>query len=44
MGVVLNMGKLYPAELIILAAVFLISVLPTVIWTLIMSKKDSIVG
>ena len=44
MGVVLNMGKLYPAELIILAAVFLISVLPTVIWTLVMSKKDSIVG
>ena len=33
-----------PAELIILATVFLISVLPTVIWTLIMSKKDSIAG
>lgn len=42
MGVVLNMSKLYPAELIILLAVFVISVLPTVIWTFHMSRKDSI--
>lgn len=42
MGVVLNMAKVYPMELIILLAVFIISVLPTVIWTFFMSRKDSI--
>ena len=42
MGVVLNMAKVYPMELIILLAVFIISVLPTVIWTFCMSRKDSI--
>ena len=42
MGVVLNMGKVYPMEFVILLAVFLISVLPTVIWTFAMSRKDSI--
>ena len=42
MGVVLNMKKLYPMELVILLAVFAISVLPTVIWTFCMSRKDSI--
>ena len=42
MGVVLNMSRIYPAELIILLAVFVISVLPTVIWTFCMSRKDSI--
>ena len=42
MGVVLNMGKVYPVEFVILFVVFLISVLPTVIWTFSMSKKDSI--
>ncbi len=42
MGVVLNMGKVYPLEFVILLAVFAISVLPTVIWTFAMSKKDSI--
>ncbi|MBP3402032.1 MAG: ABC transporter permease [Clostridia bacterium] len=42
MGVVLNMSKVYPAEFIILLAVFVISVLPTVIWTFAMSRKDSI--
>ena len=41
MGVVLNMGKVYPAELMILLAVFAISVLPTMLWTFSMSKKDS---
>ena len=43
MGVVLNMTKVYPMEFIILLAVFIISVLPTVIWTFCMSRKDSIV-
>jgi len=42
MGVVLNMSKFYPAEFLILLAVFIISVLPTVIWTFCMSRKDSI--
>ena len=42
MGVVLNISKVYPAEFLILFVVFLISVLPTVIWTFSMSKKDSI--
>ena len=42
MGVVLNMSRVYPAEFIILIAVFTISVLPTVIWTFTMSRKDSI--
>ena len=42
MGVVLNMSKVYPVEFIILLAVFIISVLPTVIWTFCMSRKDSI--
>ena len=42
MGVVLNMSKVYPMEFMILLAVFIISVLPTVIWTFCMSRKDSI--
>lgn len=42
MGVVLNMSKVYPAELLILLGVFLISVLPTMIWTYFMARKDSI--
>lgn len=42
MGVVLNRSKVYPMEGIILLAVFIISVLPTVIWTYCMSRKDSI--
>lgn len=40
MGVVLNTSKVYPTEFIILAAVFIISVLPTILWTMRMSKKD----
>lgn len=44
MGVVLNMSKIYPAEFLILLVIFAISVLPTVIWTFSMSKKDSITG
>ena len=42
MGVVLNMSKVYPMEFMILLAVFIISVLPTAIWTFCMSRKDSI--
>ena len=42
MGVVLNMSKVYPMEFVILLAVFIISVLPTIIWTFFMSRKDSI--
>lgn len=42
MGFVLNISVVYPLELVILLGVFIISVLPTVIWTFIMSRKDSI--
>ena len=42
MGVVLNMSKVYPMEFVILSAIFLISVIPTVIWTFSMSRKDGI--
>lgn len=42
MGVVLNMTKVYPAELIILVAIFVISVLPTIIWTSATARKDGL--
>lgn len=42
MGVVLDMGRIYPFEWLILLGIFLISVLPTVICTIVMSKRDSI--
>ena len=42
MGIVLNVGKIYPLEWAIMAVVAVISVLPTVICTLNMSKKDGI--
>ena len=42
MGIVLDTAKIYPVELIIMAVVFVISVLPTVICTVNMSKKDGI--
>lgn len=42
MGVVLNMSKVYPIEIVILLSVFVISVIPTMIWTFAMSRKDSI--
>ena len=42
MGVVLNMGMVYPMEFVILLAVFLISVIPTTIWTFCMSRKDGV--
>ncbi len=42
MGVVLNMSKVYPMEFVILIAVFAISVIPTIIWTFCMSRKDGV--
>jgi len=42
MGVVLNLGKVYPAEIVILVGIFVISVLPTVIWTAVTARKDGI--
>ena len=42
MGVVLNAGKVYPAELVILVGVFIVNILPTVICTLNMSRKEGI--
>jgi ABC-type lipoprotein release transport system permease subunit len=44
MGVVLNLTRVYFPEIIILVSVFLISIIPTLIWTLAMSKKDSMAG
>ena len=40
MGVVLNVGKIYPAEIIILVGVFIVNILPTVICTWNMSGKE----
>lgn len=42
MGIVLDTAKIYPIEIAIMAVVFVISVLPTVICTVNMSKKDGI--
>lgn len=42
MGIVLDVAKVFPLELAIMAVIFVISVLPTVICTLNMSKKDGI--
>ena len=42
MGIVLNAGRVYPAEWLILLLVFAISILPTSIMTLRMSRRDSI--
>jgi len=42
MGVVLNIAAVYPLEIVILLGVFLLSVIPTFIWTFCMSKKDGI--
>lgn len=42
MGVVLNLGKVYPLEILILLGIFLISVIPTVICTFVMAKRDSL--
>ncbi len=42
MGIVLDTAKIYPLEILIMAVVFVISVLPTVVCTVNMSKKDGI--
>jgi putative ABC transport system permease protein len=42
MGVVLNVGKVYLPEILILLGIFLISVIPTVICTVVMAKRDSL--
>ncbi len=42
MGVVLNAARVYPLEIVILVAVFLISVLPTVVCTMVMSRRDGV--
>jgi len=42
MGIVLDASKIYPFEWVIMAAVFVISVLPTLICTVHISRKDII--
>ena len=42
MGIVLNSAKIYPFELVIMALIFVISVIPTIICTLNMSRKDGL--
>lgn len=42
MGVVLNHSKTYPLEWVILIAVFFVSVIPTIISTAVMSRKDGL--
>lgn len=41
-GVVLNLGITYPIEIVLLICVFLINILPTLIWTLFQSRKDGL--
>ena len=43
-GIVINMSRVSAVEILILLGVFIISVLPTAICTVIMSKRDSIGG
>ena len=42
MGIVLDISKIHPFEGVIMAVVFVVSILPTVICTLSMSRKDGI--
>lgn len=42
MGVVLNVGVTYGVEFVLLAGVFVINILPTLIWTLVQSRKDGL--
>ncbi len=42
MGIVLDWARVYPFELAIMAIVFVISVLPTVVCTVNMSRKDGV--
>ena len=41
-GVVLNGAVIYFAEIILLVGVFVINILPTLIWTLVQSRKDGL--
>lgn len=42
MGIVLDSTRIYPLELAIMALIFIISVIPTVVCTLNMSRKDGL--
>lgn len=42
MGIVLDFAKIYPFEFVIMAIVFIISILPTVFCTLKMSRQDGV--
>lgn len=42
MGIVLNLSKLYPVEILILLAVFLLSVIPTIICTSVMARRSDL--
>lgn len=42
MGIVLDAAKIYPFELVIMAIIFVISVLPTIIYTMKMSRQDGL--
>ena len=42
MGIVLDVAKVFPIELVIMAVIFVISVLPTIVCTVNMSKKDGV--
>lgn len=42
MGVVLNLSKVYPMELVFLVGLFVISILPTVIWIATTARKDGV--
>lgn len=42
MGVVLNLSKVYPMELVFLVGLFIISILPTVIWIATTARKDGV--
>lgn len=44
MGIVLNAGRVYPAELMILLAVVVVSIVPTMALTRKMAKKDGALG
>lgn len=42
MGVVLNLSKVYPMEIVFLVGLFIISILPTVIWIANTARKDGV--
>ena len=42
MGIVLDVAKIYPFEFVIMAIIFIISVLPTIIYTMKMSRQDGL--